>query len=70
VPLNNAGLPSFTGMFTAWRGVQRLRRAVNGTDTFNVTERGRTARPSSNHVVDHVNTSLTGAAFFFTHCHG
>ena len=69
VPLNNPSLPSFTGKFTTWGGFNDSGGAVNGTDTFNVRGTGSDGSSFSNHVVDHFNTTPTGAEFFFTHCH-
>lgn len=69
VPLNNPALPSYTGKFTAWGGFNDSGGAVNGTDTFSVRGTGSDGSSFSNHVVDHFNTTPTGAAFFFTHCH-
>ena len=69
VPLEDPSLPSYTGKFTTWGGFNDSGGAVNGTDTFSVRGTGSDGSTFSNQVVDHFNTTPTGAEFFFTHCH-
>ena len=69
VPLNDPSLPSYTGKFTAWGGFNDNGGAVTGTDTFSIHGTGSDGSTFSVHNVDHFNTTPTGAAFFFTHCH-
>jgi hypothetical protein len=68
VPLR-ASLPTYRGHFTTRGGFNSNNQNANGTFTFSVRGTGTDGSRVNVHVVDHFNTTPTGAEFFFTHCH-
>jgi hypothetical protein len=57
-----------SGTFAIWGGFNANGKTVNGTFTFNLSGKYSDGSKVGIHVVDHFNTTPTGAEFFFTHC--
>jgi hypothetical protein len=71
VPLDDPGLPSYTGKFTVWGGFnQNSESVVNGTFTFDVRGTGSDGSTFMNSSVEHFNTRPDGSVNEFFHCHG
>ena len=69
VPLEDPGLPSFTGRFTQWGGFNQNGQTVNGTFTFNLRGMGSDGSTVSIHLVDHFNERPDGTVNEFFRCH-
>ena len=69
VPLNDPGLPSYTGKLTIWGGFNANGTTVNGTFTFNLRATGSDGSTINTHQVDHFNVRPDGSVNQFFHCH-
>ena len=69
VPLEDPSLPSYTGKFKTWGGLNQNGSTVNGTFTFNVRGTGSDGSSFTNHSTDHFNERPDGTVNEFFHCH-
>jgi hypothetical protein len=65
----DAGLPSYTGHFTAWGNFNQNGKTVNGTFTFNVHGKGSDGSTFRNHNNEHFNQRPDGTVHEFFKCH-
>ena len=65
----DAGLPSYTGHFTAWGNFNQNGKTVNGTDTFSVRGTGSDGSTFMNHHVSHFHQLPDGSVQEFFRCH-
>lgn len=68
-PLEDPGLPSYTGKFTTWGGFNDNGSTVSGTFTFSVRGTGSDGSTFSNQNVEHFNQRPDGTVHEFFHCH-
>ncbi len=61
-------LAGASGRFTIWNGFNQNNQKVNGGSTFTVVGRFDDGTKISTHVVEHLNTTPTGAEFWFRRC--
>ena len=69
VPLDDPSLPSYTGRFTTWGGLNQNGDSVaNGTDTFSVSGTGSDGSTFSIQQTEHFNQRPDGSVNEFFHC--